>query len=164
MTWTLPGRATYESVIKNSVFRASAAPVEDEAAAMAFFRDVAVLEATHNCWAFKTGQRFRCSDDGEPGGTAGRPILSAIEGQDFDNVMIVVTRWYGGVQLGAGGWCGPMAARRRPVCAKQSGLSGLKPCRCAFTARFPAMRWWSPRSKAGGQAGRNVSSTPKARG
>ena len=103
MTWTLPGPATYESVIRNSVFRASAAPVEDEAAAMTFFRDVAVLDATHNCWAFKTGQRFRCSDDGEPGGTAGRPILSAIEGQDFDNVMIVVTRWYGGVQLGAGG-------------------------------------------------------------
>ncbi|QQX91945.1 YigZ family protein [Gluconobacter sphaericus] len=103
MTWTLPGLATYESVIKNSVFRASAAPVEDEAAAMAFFREVAVLDATHNCWAFKIGQRFRCSDDGEPGGTAGRPILSAIEGQDFDNVMIVVTRWYGGVQLGAGG-------------------------------------------------------------
>lgn len=48
-------------------FRASAAPVEDEAAAMAFFREVAVLDATHNCWAFKTGQRFRCSDDGEPG-------------------------------------------------------------------------------------------------
>ncbi|GBD57540.1 IMPACT family protein [Gluconobacter wancherniae] len=103
MTWTLDGPAEHESVIKNSVFRALARPVGDEAAALAFLAEVAVPDATHNCWAFRTGQRYRASDDGEPSGTAGRPILSAIEGQDFDNVMVVVTRWYGGVKLGAGG-------------------------------------------------------------
>lgn len=103
MTWTLDGMAEHESVIKGSTFLARAAPVPDETAALAFFNEVAVPDATHNCWAFRTGQRYRTSDDGEPSGTAGRPILSAIEGQDFDNVMVVVTRWFGGVKLGAGG-------------------------------------------------------------
>src|SRR5690606_18747762 len=46
---------------------------------------------------------YRFSDDGEPGGTAGRPILAAIEGQDCDRVVVLVTRWYGGIQLGTGG-------------------------------------------------------------
>lgn len=103
MTWTLDGIAEHESIIRHSVFRTRAAPVADEAAAMAFLADVAVPDATHNCWAFRAGGRFRASDDGEPSGTAGRPILSAIEGQDFDDVMVVVTRWFGGVKLGAGG-------------------------------------------------------------
>ncbi|WP_202401578.1 MULTISPECIES: YigZ family protein [unclassified Saccharibacter] len=103
MTWTLDGIAEHESVIRHSVFRTRAAPVADEAGALAFLSEVAVPDATHNCWAFKAGGRFRASDDGEPSGTAGRPILSAIEGQDFDGVMVVVTRWFGGVKLGAGG-------------------------------------------------------------
>ncbi|MXV45231.1 DUF1949 domain-containing protein [Saccharibacter sp. 17.LH.SD] len=103
MTWTLDGIAEHESIIRHSVFRTLAAPVDDEAAAMAFLAEVSVPDATHNCWAFRVGQRFRVSDDGEPSGTAGRPILSAIEGQDFDGVMVVVTRWFGGVKLGAGG-------------------------------------------------------------
>jgi putative IMPACT (imprinted ancient) family translation regulator len=46
---------------------------------------------------------YRSSDDGEPAGTAGRPILAAIDGQGFDRVMVVVTRWFGGIKLGAGG-------------------------------------------------------------
>lgn len=103
MTWTLDGIAEHESIIRHSVFRTLAAPVEDEAGAMAFLAEVSVADATHNCWAFRIGERYRVSDDGEPSGTAGRPILSAIEGQDFDGVMVVVTRWFGGVKLGAGG-------------------------------------------------------------
>ncbi|EHH68054.1 hypothetical protein GMO_18210 [Gluconobacter morbifer G707] len=99
----MDGFAEHESVIRNSVFCVRAAPVPDETAALAFLEEVTVADATHNCWAFRTGQRFRTSDDGEPSGTAGRPILSAIDGQDFDNVMVVVTRWFGGVKLGAGG-------------------------------------------------------------
>lgn len=101
--WTLEKIATYESIIRHSVFRTHAAPITDEAGAMAFLADVAVSDATHNCWAFRAGGRFRAYDDGEPSGTAGRPILSAIEGQNFDGVMVVVTRWFGGTKLGAGG-------------------------------------------------------------
>src|SRR5690606_34949248 len=51
----------------------------------------------------RMGQQYRFADDGEPGGTAGRPILAAIDGQGFDQVMVVVTRWFGGTKLGAGG-------------------------------------------------------------
>lgn len=89
--------------VKKSLFRAQAAPIDGEEAARTFLHAVADPDATHNCWAWKSGQRYRSSDDGEPGGTAGRPILQAIETQGFDRVMIVVTRWFGGIKLGAGG-------------------------------------------------------------
>ena len=49
------------------------------------------------------GAQYRSTDDGEPGGTAGRPILAAIDAQDFDRVIVLVIRWYGGIQLGTGG-------------------------------------------------------------
>lgn len=60
-------------------------------------------EATHHCWAYRIGSLYRFNDDGEPGGTAGAPILKAIEGQGLDHVMVVVVRFYGGVKLGTGG-------------------------------------------------------------
>jgi putative IMPACT (imprinted ancient) family translation regulator len=59
--------------------------------------------ATHNCWAYRLGAEYRSSDDGEPGGSAGRPILAAIDGQGMDRVAVRVTRWYGGTNLGVGG-------------------------------------------------------------
>lgn len=70
---------------------------------MRFFAEHSDPEATHNCWAYRIGQEYRFNDDGEPGGTAGRPILQAIEGQDMDRVAVLVVRWFGGVKLGAGG-------------------------------------------------------------
>ena len=82
--------------VKHSRFIAHAAPIESASAAMAFLQDVSVADATHNCWAYRHGQDYRSSDDGEPAGTAGRPILAAIDGQGFDRVMVVVTRWFGG--------------------------------------------------------------------
>ncbi|HBS57059.1 MAG TPA: IMPACT family protein, partial [Stenotrophomonas sp.] len=89
--------------IKHSRFTAHAAPIDSGAGALAFLQQVAVADATHNCWAYRHGQDYRSSDDGEPAGTAGRPILAAIDGQGFDRVVVVVTRWYGGIKLGAGG-------------------------------------------------------------
>ncbi|AQS88575.1 hypothetical protein AA101099_0289 [Neoasaia chiangmaiensis NBRC 101099] len=103
MTQTLVSAATLDLTVRKSLFRAHAAPVDDEDAAMRFLSDVSVPDATHNCWAWRAGGRYRSSDDGEPGGTAGRPILQAIEMQDYDHVVVVVTRWFGGVKLGAGG-------------------------------------------------------------
>ena len=63
------------------------------------------FDATHHCWAFRLfrDDRARSSDAGEPSGTAGRPILSAIEGADLFDVAVVVVRWFGGVKLGTGG-------------------------------------------------------------
>ncbi len=89
--------------IRKSRFLAQAAPVPSVERAMAFLHEVTDPAATHNCWAYRIGQDYRFNDDGEPGGTAGRPILQAIEGAGVDRVMVVVTRWYGGIKLGAGG-------------------------------------------------------------
>ena len=89
--------------VKHSRFLAQAAPIEDAAAALAFIQQVGDPQATHNCWAYRYGSDYRSSDDGEPAGTAGRPILAAIDGQGLDRVVVVVTRWFGGIKLGAGG-------------------------------------------------------------
>ena len=89
--------------IKKSRFLAQASPVETSQQALAYVQRVSDPSATHNCWAYRIGQDYRFNDDGEPGGTAGRPILQAIEGQGIDRAVVVVTRWYGGIKLGAGG-------------------------------------------------------------
>lgn len=70
---------------------------------MALLDALADHAANHNCWAYRVGADYRSGDDGEPAGTAGRPILAAIDGQSLDRVMVVVTRWFGGIKLGAGG-------------------------------------------------------------
>ncbi len=100
---TLAGEARLAQEVRKSRFVANAAPADDVAVALAFVARVGVREATHNCWAYRIGPAYRFSDDGEPGGTAGKPILQAIEGQALDRVVVVVTRWFGGVKLGAGG-------------------------------------------------------------
>ncbi|WP_421682347.1 YigZ family protein [Stutzerimonas urumqiensis] len=103
MPVTLLAPCDYQETIRKSRFLAKAAPVTSIGDAQAFIEAVSVQEATHNCWAWKIGGQYRFSDDGEPGGTGGRPMLAAIEGQDCDRVVVVVTRWYGGIQLGTGG-------------------------------------------------------------
>ncbi len=101
--FTLSEIATWEEEIKRSRFLAHAGPVSTPEDTFAFLEKVKDPKATHNCWAFRVGTNFRFSDDGEPKGTAGRPILTAIERQKLDGVMIIVTRYFGGIKLGAGG-------------------------------------------------------------
>ncbi|MBT8767978.1 IMPACT family protein [Metapseudomonas boanensis] len=103
MPFTLSIPCEYREEIKKSRFIAHAAPVTSAAEAQAFIARLSEASASHNCWAWKVGNQYRFSDDGEPGGTAGRPILAAIEGQDCDQVAVLVIRWYGGIQLGTGG-------------------------------------------------------------
>lgn len=103
MTDTLAASATLTLEVKHSRFIAHAAPVTTPDAALAFVAQVGDPDATHNCWAYRIGSEYRSSDDGEPAGTAGRPILAAIDGQGYDQVVVVVTRWFGGIKLGAGG-------------------------------------------------------------
>lgn len=103
MPSTLVSFCEFREEIRKSRFITLAAPVDSPADAQAFIDQHSDLNATHNCWAWKLGAQYRSSDDGEPGGTAGRPILAAIEAQDFDQVVVLVIRWYGGVQLGTGG-------------------------------------------------------------
>lgn len=103
MPLTLADRAWAEHEVKHSRFLAQACPVATPEAALAFLAAVGDPAATHNCWAYRIGPQYRSSDDGEPAGTAGRPILAAIDAQELDGVVVVVTRWYGGIKLGAGG-------------------------------------------------------------
>lgn len=100
---TLAAPSRYEALIRKSRFVAHAAPVRTQADTLAFFESVADPGATHNCWAWRVDHLYRSNDDGEPGGSAGRPILAAIEGRELQGVMVVVTRWFGGIKLGAGG-------------------------------------------------------------
>ena len=100
-TLAIPTQLTEE--IKKSRFIVNAAPVTSAEQAAQFIDSINDPNATHNCWAWKIGQQYRFNDDGEPTSTAGRPILSAIEGQDCDQVVVVVTRYFGGIKLGTGG-------------------------------------------------------------
>ncbi len=100
---TLAAPARFELIVKKSRFLAHAASIDDAEQASGFLESMRADDATHNCWAWRLGGAYRSSDDGEPAGTAGRPILAAIDGQGCDRVIVVVTRWFGGIKLGAGG-------------------------------------------------------------
>ena len=100
---TLKGPASYEETIKKSRFLAHAARVTTQAESLDFYESVIDPQATHNCWAWRINFQVRSSDDGEPSGTAGRPMLNVIERRQLENVMVVVTRYYGGIKLGVGG-------------------------------------------------------------
>ena len=93
---------------KKSRFIATTRPVESEEEAVAFIDEMKkkYWDARHNCYVYSVGKNreyTRCSDDGEPSGTAGRPMLDVILGEDIYNVAAVVTRYFGGVLLGTGG-------------------------------------------------------------
>ncbi|WP_438281137.1 IMPACT family protein [Pseudomonas alabamensis] len=103
MPSTLLDLCEFREEIRKSRFITLAAPITSVEDAVRFFDRHADPAATHNCWAWKLGDQYRSNDDGEPGGTAGRPILAAIEAQDCDQVAVLVIRWYGGIQLGTGG-------------------------------------------------------------
>jgi len=97
-----------EIVEKKSRFIATVRRVETEQEAAAFIEEIKkkYWDARHNCSAFVIGGRgelTRCSDDGEPGGTAGRPMLEVLLAEEIRNVAVVVTRYFGGTLLGTGG-------------------------------------------------------------
>lgn len=105
MTQMLTGFFSLERDIKKSRFLASAMPVASVEQAEAFIASIAAAgpDATHHCWAWQVGPHCRCHDAGEPSGTAGKPILQVAMAQKIDRVAIVVSRWFGGIKLGAGG-------------------------------------------------------------
>lgn len=77
--------------------------MENQQQVKAFLEKHLDTSTTHQCWAWKIEQNVRFNDDGEPSGTAGRPILATIEGNELTNVIVLVNRWYGGIKLGTGG-------------------------------------------------------------
>ncbi|CAM4452492.1 YigZ family protein [Paenibacillus tarimensis] len=105
---TLRQEASKEIVIKKSRFIGHAKPVASEEEAIAYIEEIKKKHwnATHNCSAYMVGERDEIqkqSDDGEPSGTAGKPILEVMRNQGLKDVVIVVTRYFGGIMLGAGG-------------------------------------------------------------
>ncbi|KAL1365500.1 uncharacterized protein LOC107481374 isoform X2 [Arachis duranensis] len=86
---TIQEKVTFDKEIKKSKFIAIAGPISDEKSAMSFLSQV--------------GEQYRSNDDGEPSGTAGKPIQSAIDSSGIDRVMVVVIRYFGGIKLGTGG-------------------------------------------------------------
>lgn len=103
MIYLLSAPVQFEETIKKSRFLTQLVPLASSEEAAEKIIALSTANASHNCWAWKVGEEYRSSDDGEPGGTAGRPMLAAIESQHFDQVLAVCTRWYGGIQLGTGG-------------------------------------------------------------
>lgn len=104
---TLAEPAELRQKIERSEFLGIAFPVTTEEAFFAELERVQkrFFDATHHCWAFRlfAGARSRSSDAGEPSGTAGKPILAAIEGAAVHDTGVIVVRWYGGIKLGTGG-------------------------------------------------------------
>ncbi|WP_181691108.1 YigZ family protein [Natronomonas sp. LN261] len=105
---TIAGRATVQFRIQGSEFIGHASPVETVEDADGFIGDVRAeySDATHNVPAYRVrADPFReyTSDDGEPSGSAGKPMLSVLRGRDLENVCVVVTRYFGGTELGIGG-------------------------------------------------------------
>ncbi|UCH24575.1 MAG: YigZ family protein [Trueperaceae bacterium] len=119
--------------------------------------------ANHTCWAYRYGSEMRFSDDGEPGGTAGRPMLEVVLKRDLDRVLVMVTRYFGGTKLGAGGlvraYSGTVAKA-----LDQAGVTLVEPYRTAtlmvpfqisdpvlrFLARWPHLRHTGPSYTADG--------------
>ncbi|WP_285767863.1 YigZ family protein [Peribacillus sp. SI8-4] len=105
---TVAGRGEHEIIIEKSRFISHIARVETEEAAQAFIQEIKKKhkDATHNCSAYMIGEQNhiqKALDDGEPSGTAGVPILEVLKKKDLKDTAVVVTRYFGGIKLGAGG-------------------------------------------------------------
>ncbi|MGQ0800022.1 MAG: IMPACT family protein [Pseudomarimonas sp.] len=101
--FTLSAPWRHSAEINRSRFHAIAEPLGDLDSWEARLADLSDPSASHACWAWKFDQHYRSADAGEPAGSAGRPILAAINGQQLDRVLVVVLRWFGGIKLGVGG-------------------------------------------------------------
>jgi uncharacterized YigZ family protein len=129
---TLAAPAEAQIREKASVFLAYAAPAATEAEARTVLAEREKLhwDATHNCsaWSLRSGVR-RANDAGEPSGSAGAPILAAIEGAGITDCVVIVTRWYGGTKLGVGGLVrayGDAAARALAQAPRRTGVEAAR--------------------------------------
>ncbi len=134
---TVEGPARIEYEVKKSVFIADVAPVTSGEEATDFIRRIKkeFPDARHHVYAYRTGDEVveqRYSDDGEPSGTAGMPVLDVILRQDLSDVVIVVTRYFGGILLGTGG------LTRAYSTSASMGVSEAKVCTMEMLELFHA--------------------------
>lgn len=119
--WTIDHEEKAEIVEKKSIFIANIYPVADEKEAQAKLSDIKKKyhDAKHNVFAYRlVNDVERYSDDGEPSGTAGMPILNILRGENLQNVLIVVTRYFGGILLGTGGLVHAYSAATKEAISK----------------------------------------------
>ncbi|MFN6994805.1 MAG: IMPACT family protein [Aquincola tertiaricarbonis] len=105
MAFTLAAPVSSELVIKKSRFIGCVEPMRDRPGALQRVAELRAMHpaAAHVCWALLAGGDSAANDDGEPGGTAGRPMLEVLRHQELEGVLATVVRYFGGVKLGAGG-------------------------------------------------------------
>lgn len=141
----MPARSVEaETIVRGSRFRAWLGPAADpaEAGDALALRAAAGPDATHHCWAYRvwSGDRIEDAgfDAGEPGGTAGRPILGALQAGDLVQAVCVVSRWFGGVRLGTGGLVRAYAAATRAAIDDALAAGALPEARrqVTFVVRF----------------------------
>ena len=131
-----------EIVEKKSRFIATIRKCENEEEAVAFIEEMKkkYWDARHNCSAFIIGSRgelTRCSDDGEPSGTAGRPMLEVLTGSGIRNIAVVVTRYFGGTLLGTGGLVRAYTAAASGALQQAEIVSMRLVTDCAVTVPYP---------------------------
>ena len=147
---TIKKDATAEQIIEKSRFIAHAKPVEDKAEADAFVAEIkaAYKDATHNVPAMVLGEKSQiqwASDDGEPQGTSGAPIVQMLVSEGLTNLVIVVTRYFGGIKLGTGGLVraytssAKLAVEAAGVCSVQNVLRLTVETDYTYLARFQKM-------------------------
>ena len=146
------GKASTQLCIKKSRFIASAGRVTTRDDAMTFVQQVRAQypDARHHCWAYLLGDPAATAsagmnDDGEPSGKAGKPILNVIQHKGIGDVMVVVTRYFGGIKLGAGGLVRAYAGATEQVLSKLSVGRHTPHSQCTLQADFAheqAIRHW----------------------
>ncbi|ROU02175.1 YigZ family protein [Marinobacter sp. R17] len=138
--------------IKKSRFIARVAPVNSREEAMAFLERARAdfPDARHHCWAYQIGRpgaatQAAMNDDGEPSGTAGKPILNVIQHKDMGDIMVVVIRYFGGIKLGAGGLVRAYAGATEAVLSEVTRRTQVPVRRLAITLDFaleqPVRHW-----------------------
>jgi uncharacterized YigZ family protein len=141
---TVSKEAHVELTIQKSRFIGWCYPVQDERQALDILEGVRKRhwDATHNCYAYSIGADSACarySDDGEPGGTAGLPMMEAIRHKGVTNVLCVVTRYFGGILLGAGGLVRAYS-KAAADSIEAAGIIDMRPCR-RFLIEMDYSRW-----------------------
>jgi len=146
---SVAGRVETELIIKKSRFITRVFPVCSETEAEQIVGEIKEIhkDATHNVFAWQVGVNKtvqRCSDDGEPSGTAGRPVLEVIKQNGLVNVLVVVTRYFGGIKLGAGGLIRAYSQAAREGIEKAGIVEKALHIKYVVTVDYPLMNVIQP--------------------
>lgn len=140
---TIPKQVFFlETVVNKSRFLAYALGVENPEEANDFLTTIRKkhYDATHNCYAYIIGNSIKFSDDGEPSGTAGKPILNVLQQKGFADIIVVVTRYFGGIKLGAGGLVRAYGGAAADLLATVPTLKFLKCVDVEVSVAYNALR------------------------